>query len=590
MISGSGFALSLTMSDTMSDTMITNNDQDNPSLPNIHNDVDTKEIFKAAKSACSLTCKSDFQHHGSSACGSYRVESRNNTYPPNTEPLNEPPSPNFNINELWSFVRSTQSSPTSLTTYASISTPSTDIDSVYINMEQSWQEVEEMLNKSVECVGEPEYKSSLTPQMAETIKHHIPICIQAKGMSQLKNLFQTYPFNPLIMRSISTVSSSSDIAHDYPSAKPPSICQPLRFDQYHMTHIHDATSKDYEAISVGMHIIPSWKSRLVAQEHHYQSFIDDGLFEDGSSGTGTDSVGPIAAKFLTVLYPRKNPTDRRILRDAWRNKARLALAKQLSMPRFDISADDKKKKLDALRHFGLLFHANPSAEAEVWVMKYAPYEAKTLPSFRPPKPASSRGRQPPSKFHSKTSSTRQQSWNRENSGHQSDALELSPHLFHSQCLANLDLRNSEHLLQLATINASIHTWGHYVFLKDFSESLLSILWPPIDRELPSKLWTGKEAIEYWADGASLGSSVADEAHNTAGQDVGAASTTVPELQQDEGVASDPLATNTTTITTGTLDEVASYPGDLNPATESSPFDNDAPDVEDGRPDLGNESM
>ena len=257
----------------MSHTMITNTDQDSPSLLNRHNDVDTRDIFKAAKSACSSTCKSDFQHPSSSACGSYRVESQNNTYPPDTEPANEPPSPNFNIDELWSFLRSTQSSPPSLITYASISTPSMDVDSVYLNMEQSWQGVEGMLKKSVECVGQPEYKPSLTPLMAETIKHNIPICIRAKGMSQLKTLFQSYFFNPLALRPISTVSSSSDIVHDYPSAKPPSICQPLRFDQYHMTQIHDATSKNCETFSVGMHIIPSWNSRLVAQEQLYSDSL-----------------------------------------------------------------------------------------------------------------------------------------------------------------------------------------------------------------------------------------------------------------------------------------------------------------------------
>ena len=571
------------MTDTMTDTMITNSNTYYSLFPNRHNDADTGEVLKAAKSACSSTCKSEFQHHSSSAYRSNRVESPNNTLPPNTEPANEPPSPSFNINELWSLVRSTRSSPTALITYASVSTPSTDVDSVYTNMEQSWQEVEEMLNKSVECVGQPEYKPSLTPLIAEAIKDQLLTWIRAKGTFHLKDLIHPCLVNPLSMRPIFTVSSSSDIAHDYPGAKPPSICQPLRFDQYHMQQIQDATNEDYEATSVGMDIISSWKTRVAVQVHHYQSFIDDGLFEDGSTETGTDSVSPFAARFVTVLYPRKNPTNRKVLRDAWTKKARLALAKQLSMPRFDISADDKKKKLDALRHFGFLFHAIPSAEVEVWVMKYARSEAKTLQSFRQPQPISSGERRPPSKIPLKTNSTRQQNRNREHLGHQSEALERFPQLFHSQLVAKWDLTNLEHLLQLTTIIAKVHTWGHYVFLKDFSESLLSIVWPPLDRDLPSRLWTGKEAIEYWADAASLGSSVPNEAHITAG-------TMGPEPRQDDGVTPDPSATNNTTITTEERDDVPSNPWNLNLTTESSSSIHDTPDVEDGRSDTGDEEI
>lgn len=581
----------------------------NASHSHYHDDdftINTKEILKTTKLASSQACKSKSQPHISSpntACVLRRVETPHNTYPPNryppnthslnTDPESEPLSPNFNIDELWSLVR--------------LSRPVTnfgmDIETITSEtmnnvMEQNFRQANESLDKTTGGPGALEYESSLTLETAEEIMNDFET--SRAGGRRLKLIGDVYNrvIKPLNKRPVFTVSSSSGMAHESSSATSASSFQTPGVALYQITEVGHSKSTVYEAISVGMDVHKTCCTTLLPIQVKYcQHLIADRLCE---SRINEGEPIPFAANFLTILYSWKRDTDEKTLQDAWEGKARQALTKQLSMPRHDLSVDVKKAKLNILRHFGFLFYGNRQALVEVWEMKYNPVEAKA--SQLPRSTISTKSGVYLQK--SRTEQLPRQQTQKPNPAGPSKirASSQKPQAnypptahFQSRCLGKWDITDSGHILELASFSAKVYKWGHYEFLKDYADSLSSILRPLKGaRSLPHELWTASEMWAYWQCAAS--SSVTDGSHITAGQDARihsnprAANTTVPGAEQDDAVASESSATNTADTPAKQRHSVPSNPFAPNTTTESSSFTHDTAGVEDGQSDPGNWEM
>ncbi len=582
---------------------------------NYDSTIDTKETPRTAKLAASPAWKSESQHPLSStntACVLRRVETPHNTYPPNryppnthspnTDPPSEPLPPKFNIDELWSFVRSTRPS----TTFGM------DTETTNSVMEQNFRQVDESLDKTTGGPGALEYESPLTSETAEEIMNDFET--SRSGGRRLKLIGDLYNrvIKPSNKRPVFTASSSSGIAHDSSSATSSSSSQTPGVALYQITEVRHSKSTVYEAISVGMDVHKTCCTTLLPMQVKYcQHLIADRLCESRILEAETDEPIPFAANFLTILYSWKRDTDGGTLQDIWEGEARQALTRQLSIPRHDASAEVKKAKLDVLRHFGFLFYGIRQALVEVWEMKYTPVEVKAsqIPrstistkssassqkatterqprqqTQRPP-PAGLRNNRPSSKKHRANNQIlSQQNQNQDPEEHQSEALDPPTVHFQSRCLAKWDITDLEHILELASFSAKVYKWGHYEFLKDYADSLSSILRPPKGTSSPPhELWTASEMWAYWQCAASLGSSVTDGSRTTAGQDTGTNSnpwTKVPEPEQDNVFTSGLSATNTTDITAEQRDGVPSNLWATNTTTESSSFTHDTPGVVDG---------
>ena len=523
--------------------------------------IETISLFQAPHLASAATCPSETPSHTSSAntacvktshdtCSFNTNPATNiatdqispNTYCPNIHPSNpdspheppsQPPSPNFNIDELWTSVRFLNSSKSYALASISSSENPTDIEIQHYQMEQNFQAVLESLE---ETAGDPEglgYQSSVTPDKVKMIETHLKSTLgRGQSLSLRKDLHKAI------------IVPWSKFDTTVPSDCTPSI------GSYQIIAIDDddSTHPDYETTSVGMDVQNTFEGTLLPMQPMYFEFlINTKLCESRCIGSVRS---PFAANFLTILRSKKSENEEQALQKGWIEKARFALKQQLSMPRHDVSVNIKKEKLAVLRHFGFLFYTNQPARVEVRAMEFkAPTSKSSIPLHVPsssksvagpqktnPEPSSPSQGQPrstksravsrnteskqpsciqgqdskihcfkqPAKKNTELASQMAAKRQQENGDESNLEDALAPH-FQDKLLASWNILDAEHIVKLADFSTKVYRWAHYEVLKDYGDSLATILKHPVGSDLkvlPHRLWTPGEMLDYWAGGAN----------------------------------------------------------------------------------------